>query len=62
MGKSTQIRYYVDLSTNVNDSFEISLSKDAHGLPIDLVEPICGVQQTRTFVTTTQDASFLVNL
>ncbi len=34
----------MDLSTNVNDSLEISLSKDAHGLPIDLAEPTCGVQ------------------
>jgi hypothetical protein len=56
------VRYYVDLSTNVNDSPEISLSKDAHGLPIDLAEPTCGVQQTRISVTTTQDASSLVNL
>ncbi len=33
-----------------------------HGLPIDLAEPICGVQQVGNSSTTIQDAPFLVNL
>jgi len=52
----------VDVFTNVNDNPKPSLSKDVHGLPIDLTEPTCGVQQARNFSNTMQDAPSLVNL
>jgi hypothetical protein len=60
--KHANVRYYVDVSTNDNDSLKTSLSKDAHGLPIDLAKPTCGVQQPRNVLTTKQDVSSLVNL
>jgi hypothetical protein len=56
------VRYHVDVSTNANDSPNTSLLEDAHGLPIDLAKPTCGVRQTINFLTTTQDVSSLVNL
>ncbi len=31
------VKYYVDISINVNDNPKASLSKDVHGLPIDLL-------------------------
>ncbi len=37
----------MDVSTNVNDSLEVNLSKDVHRLPIDLAEPTCGMQQAK---------------
>jgi hypothetical protein len=37
------VKYYVDVFTNVNDSPKPNLSEDAHGLPIDLAEPTCGM-------------------
>ncbi len=40
-------RYYVDVSTNVNDILEVNLSKEVHRLPIDLAEPTCGMQQVK---------------
>jgi hypothetical protein len=52
----------VDVFINVNDNLETSLSKDAHGLSIDLNELTCGVQQPRKFSTTTQDAPYFINL
>jgi hypothetical protein len=48
--------------TNLNDSPEASLSDDAHALPIDVVEPTCGMQQVGNSSTTMQDAPSLVNL
>jgi len=60
--KHPNVRYYVDVFTNANDSPKTSLSKNAHGLPIDLTKPTCGVQQTNFLKSTMQDASSLVNL
>jgi hypothetical protein len=37
------VRYYVDVFTNANDSLEVSLLEYVHGLPIGLVEPTCGM-------------------
>jgi hypothetical protein len=56
------VRYYVDISTNVNDSFKVSLLEDAHGLPIDLAKLTCEVQQTKNSSTTMQNAPSFVNL
>jgi len=52
----------VDVFTNLNDSPEVSLSDDAHALPIDVVEPTCGMQQVGNSSTTMQGAPSLVNL
>jgi hypothetical protein len=52
----------VNVFTNVNDNPKPSLSKDAHGLPIDLVEPTCRMQQAKNSSTTMQNAPSLVNL
>jgi len=56
------VRYYVDVFTNVNDSPNPNLSEDVHGLPIDLTEPTCGVQQVGNSSITMQDAPSFVNL
>ncbi len=48
MGKSTKM-YYVDVSTNVNDSLETNLLGNAHELPIDLTKPTCGMQQVKNY-------------
>jgi hypothetical protein len=55
------VRYYVDISTNANDSLKVSLLEDAHQ-SIDLAKPTCEVQQVKKISTTIQDAPFLVNL
>jgi hypothetical protein len=60
--ENLDVRYYVDISTNVNDSFKASLSKDVHGLPINLAKPTCEMQQARNSSTTMQDAPSFVNL
>jgi len=52
----------VDVFTNVNDNPKPNLLKDVHGLPIDLIEPTCGVQQVGNSSTTMQDAPSFVNL
>jgi hypothetical protein len=41
--------YYVDVSTNVNDSLETNLLGNAHELPIDLAKPTCGMQQVKNY-------------
>ncbi len=56
------VRYYVDVFTNVNDNPKPNLLEDAHGLPIDLIEPTCGLQQVGNSSTTMQDAPSFVNL
>jgi hypothetical protein len=40
------VKYYVDVdvSTNANDSPKTNILEGAHGLPIDLAKPTCGVQ------------------
>jgi len=48
--------------TNANNSPKVSLSKNVHGLPIDLVKPTCEMQQTKKNSTTIQDAPSFVNL
>ncbi len=52
----------MDVSINLNNNHEANLSNDAHALPINVVEPTCGVQQVGNSSTTTQDAPSLVNL
>jgi len=48
--------------TNANNSPKVSLSKNVHRLPIDLVKPTCEMQQIKKNSTTIQDASSFVNL
>ncbi len=62
MQEHPNVRYYVDVFTNVNDSPKPNLSEDVHGLPIDLTEPTCGVQQVGNSSITMQDAPSFVNL
>ncbi len=43
------VKYYVDVSTNVNDSLETNLLENVHELPIDLTKPTCGMQQVKNY-------------
>jgi len=56
------VKYYVDVSTNVNDSLETNLLENVHELPIDLAKPTCGMQQVNIFLIAMQDAPFIVDL
>ncbi len=44
------VRYYVDVSTNVMiASLATNLLENVHEVPIDLVEPTCGMQQVKNY-------------
>jgi hypothetical protein len=52
----------ISFRTNANNSPKVSLSENVHGLHIDLVKPMCEMQQTKRNSTTIQDAPSFVNL
>ncbi len=56
------VRYYVDVFTNVNDNPKTSILEYVCGLSIDIIELSCGMRQAKNSSIIMQDAPSLINL
>jgi alanyl-tRNA synthetase len=52
----------ISFRTNANNSPKVILLENVHGLPIDLVKPMCEMQQTKKNSTIIQDAPHLLSI